>query len=237
MHPIASRDEWLKARQALLEREKKLSRLQDEIAEERRALPWVPVDKPYAFDTTEGRKTLADLFAGRSQLYVYHFMFGPDWKQGCLGCSFLADHVDGANQHLKHHDVSFVAVSRAPLDALLAYKRRMGWAFDWVSSAPSDFNYDFGVSFRKEDLERGKVTYNYAPIETKMEDLHGSSVFVKGEDGAVYHTYSTYGRGDELLVGAYRVLDVMPYGRNEPGGQLTDWVKRHDEYLAKSNAA
>jgi predicted dithiol-disulfide oxidoreductase (DUF899 family) len=241
MHPTASRQDWLTARKALLEREKELTRLQDAVAEERRALPWVKIDKPYAFDTVEGRKSLADLFAGRSQLYVYHFMFAPDWNQGCLGCSFYADHIDGANQHLKHHDVSFVAVSRAPLDKLLAYKRRMGWQFDWVSSAPSDFNFDFNVSFRKEDLARGPVTYNFAALETKMEDLPGSSVFVKGEDGAVYHTYSAFARGDERGLGAYMVLDFTPKGRaeNGPNFNLTDWVKRHDEYdsPAKSNAA
>ena len=241
MHRIASREDWLVERKALLAREKELTRLQDEVAAARRDLCWVPIDKAYEFDAVDGRKTLAGLFAGRSQLYVYHFMFAPDWEQGCLGCSFYADHIDGPNQHLKHHDVSFVAVSRAPLDKLLAYKRRMGWQFDWVSSAPSDFNYDFGVSFRKQDVETGKVTYNYEEIETGMEDQPGSSVFVMDDDGRVYHTYSAFARGDERGLGAYQILDFTPNGRaeNGPNFNLTDWVKRHDEYeaAAKSHAA
>jgi predicted dithiol-disulfide oxidoreductase (DUF899 family) len=228
----ASRAEWLIARKALLKREKQLTHLQDEVAAERRKLPRVRIDKDYVFDTPEGKKTLADLFGPNSQLIIYHFMYGPDWKQGCVGCSFLADHFDGPLQHLKHHDISFAAVSRAPLSKLNAYKERMGWNFDWVSSGDSDFNYDFGVSFRKEDLAKGKVTYNFEEIETQMEDLHGMSVFTRDETGNIYHTYSSYGRGDERALGAYAFLDLTPNGRGEngPNFALTDWVKRHDEY-------
>lgn len=234
----ASNEEWLKARLALLAREKEMTRLQDEVNAARRELPWVRIEKDYAFDTSTGRKTLSELFDGRSQLFVYHFMFGPDWQQGCLGCSFYCDHVDGANQHLKHHDVTFVAVSRAPLAKLLAYKKRMGWKFDWVSSEPSDFNYDFNVSFRKEDLAKGKVRYNFTEIETKMEDLPGTSIFVKDDEGNVYHTYSAFARGDERGIGTYMYLDATPKGRaeNGPNFNLTDWVKRHDEYESESQS-
>jgi predicted dithiol-disulfide oxidoreductase (DUF899 family) len=229
---IVSREEWLAVRKKLLEREKQLTHLQEEVNRERQAMPWVRIDKEYVFDTPQGKKTLAALFGPNSQLFVYHFMFGPGWAAGCVGCSFFSDHVDGPNQHLKHHDVSFVAVSRAPLSEIEAYKNRMGWRFDWVSSYGSDFNYDFNVSFRKEDLEKGEVYYNYEMFKTSMEDLHGSSVFFKDDSGAVFHTYSTYARGDERGVGAYMFLDLTPKGRNEngPNYALTDWVKRHDEY-------
>jgi predicted dithiol-disulfide oxidoreductase (DUF899 family) len=229
---IVSREEWLSARKELLEKEKRLTHLQEEVTRQRQAMPWVKITKEYVFDTPAGPKTLAELFGGNDQLIVYHFMFGPDWKAGCAGCSFFSDHVDGPNQHLKHHDVSFVAVSRAPLDAIEAYKRRMGWSFDWVSSHGGDFNYDFNVSFRKEELEKGEVYYNYEMYKTSMEDLHGTSVFFKDESGAIYHTYSSYARGDERGIGAYMFLDLTPRGRNEngPGYNLTDWVKRHDEY-------
>jgi len=158
-------------------------------------------------------------------------MFGPDWKEGCVGCSFLADHVDGANQHLVHHDVTLMAVSRAPLEKLLAYKKRMGWKFPWVSSAESDFNYDFHVSFTKDQIAKGNATYNFEPYSGDMEDLHGTSVFIKDKDGAIYHTYSAYARGDERSLGTYMWLDITPNGRNEgEGGNLTNWVKRHDQY-------
>jgi predicted dithiol-disulfide oxidoreductase (DUF899 family) len=229
---IVSREEWLAARKNLLEREKQLTHLQEEVNRQRQAMPWVRVEKEYVFDTPHGKKTLTDLFGPNSQLFVYHFMFGPGWAAGCVGCSFFSDHVDGPNQHLKHHDVSFVAVSRAPLSEIEAYKKRMGWRFEWVSSYGSDFNYDFNVSFRKEDLEKGEVYYNYEKFKTSMEDLHGSSVFFKDDSGAVFHTYSTYARGDERGVGAYMFLDLTPKGRNEsgPNNNLTDWVKRHDEY-------
>src|SRR6185437_7044690 len=189
-HKIVSKTEWTDARRKLLAREKELTDLQEKVAEERRALPWVKVTKDYVFDTPQGKKTLSQLFDGRSQLIVYHFMYGPDWKEGCVGCSFLADHVDGANQHLVHHDVTLMAVSRAPLEKLLAYKKRMGWKFPWVSSAESEFNYDFHVSFTKDQIAKGDATYNFEPYSGDMEDLHGTSVFIKDKDGAIYHTYS-----------------------------------------------
>jgi len=227
-----SREEWTAARRQLLDREKELTKLQEEVNRQRSELPWVKVEKEYVFDTPQGRQTLGDLFAGRSQLIVYHFMFGPGWKAGCLGCSFFADHVDGPNQHISHHDVTFAAVSRADLAEIEAYKKRMGWRFNWVSSAGSDFNYDFHVSFSKDDMAKGKVYYNFEMIDATMEDLHGTSVFVKDESGAIYHTYSSYARGDERGLGAYMFLDLTPKGRNEtgPNFNLTDWVRRHDEY-------
>jgi len=230
-HKFVSEAAWTEARKRLLAREKELTDLQEKVAEERRALPWVKVTKDYVFDTPQGKKTLSQLFGGRSQLIVYHFMFGPDWKEGCVGCSFLADHVDGANQHLVHHDVTLMAVSRAPLEKLLAYKKRMGWKFPWVSSAESDFNYDFHVSFTKDQIAKGDATYNFEPYSGDMEDLHGTSVFIKDKDGAIYHTYSAYARGDERSLGTYMWLDITPNGRNEgEGGNLTNWVKRHDQY-------
>ncbi|XSG81650.1 MAG: DUF899 domain-containing protein [Methyloligella sp. ZOD6] len=231
-HPIVSADEWLDRRKALLRREKQLTRLRDEVMAERRALPWVEVEKTYLFDTPDGKRTLSDLFDGRSQLIVQHFMFAPDWEEGCVGCSFEADHIDGANQHLSHHDVTFVAVSRAPLEKLMAYKKRMGWQFPWVSSEGSDFNFDFHVSFSPEELKTGKAFYNYQTIDNEMEDLPGVSVFFKDEVGHVFHTYSSYGRGNEEVMGTYMLLDMTPKGRNEngPNGDLTDWVKRHDQY-------
>jgi predicted dithiol-disulfide oxidoreductase (DUF899 family) len=233
-HKIVSRDEWLLARKTLLAHEKELTHLREKLAAERRALPWVKVDKPYAFDTTTGKKTLGDLFDGRSQLVVKHFMFGPGWQEGCLGCSFGADHIDGGLVHLEHHDVSMIAVSRAPLAELLAYKKRMGWRFEWVSSHGSDFNHDYHVSFTKEELAAGTVFYNYAMIEGGMEELPGLSVFYRDDTGQVFHTYSTYARGAEDLLTTYMVLDLTPKGRNETGphGNLTDWVRRHDSYEA-----
>lgn len=234
-HPVVSRAEWLAARTALLAREKECTRLRDRLAAERRALPWVKVDKAYVFEATDGRKTLADLFEGRSQLIVQHFMFAPDWEEGCVGCSFGADHADAAYMHLKHHDVTYVAVSRAPIAKLESYRKRMGWRFKWVSSAGSDFNFDFHVSFRPEDMATGKVYYNYEMIDAGIEDLHGASVFYKDPSGVIFHTYSQYGRGGEEALGAYMLLDITPNGRNEngPNYNLVDWVKRHDQYAAE----
>jgi len=235
-HKIVSEAQWVEERKKLLTREKELTHLQEKVAEERRALPWVKVTKNYVFDTPKGKKTLSDLFDGRSQLIVYHFMFSPDWEAGCTGCSFLSDHVDGANQHLEHHDVTYVAVSRAPLEKLLAYKKRMGWIFPWASSAGSDFNYDYHVSFTKEEVAKGKAFYNFETSDIgKMEDLHGTSVFIKDADGQIYHTYSAYARGDERSLGTYMWLDITPNGRNETGAM--SWVKRHDEYDAAPKAA
>ncbi|MCZ7659012.1 MAG: thioredoxin family protein [Xanthobacteraceae bacterium] len=228
--PIVSREDWIAARKRHLAREKELTRLHDEVMAERRALPWVRIEKDYAFDTPQGRRALAELFAGRSQLIVYHFMWRADLGTGCVGCSFLCDHVDGANLHLKHHDVTFVAVSRAPLAVLEAYRTRMGWRFDWASSEGSDFNFDFHVSFTKDQLETGKVYYNYEMTESSIEELPGLSVFIKDAAGAVFHTYSGYGRAGDVLLGAHNFLDFTPKGRNET--TIMDWVRRHDEYEA-----
>jgi predicted dithiol-disulfide oxidoreductase (DUF899 family) len=225
---IVSQEEWTVERKALLAKEKELTRHRDQVNAERRQLPWVKVTKEYVFDTMDGKKTLSDLFEGRSQLIVGHFMFSPDWNAGCVGCSFGNDHVDAAYQHLQHHDVTYVAVGRAPLKKLDAYRERMGWRFNFVSSFNSDFNYDFNVSFTKDDLADGKVFYNYQETETKMEDLPGGSVFFKEENGDIFHTYSDYGRGGEEVLSAYMLLDTTPKGRNET--HAMSWVRRHDEY-------
>ncbi|OUE38080.1 thioredoxin [Billgrantia desiderata SP1] len=231
-HPVVSREKWLTARKELLAREKELTRLRDDLSAKRRALPWVKIEKEYVFDTLGGHMTLADLFDGRSQLIVHHFMFGPGWEAGCIGCSFAADHIEGTLVHLKHHDVSLVRVSRAPLAEIEAYRQRMGWRAKWVSSYGSDFNYDFHVSFRPEEIAKGEVTYNYATSNVSIEDLSGLSVFYRDTSGDIFHTYSTYGRGDELVDSTYMLLDMTPKGRNETGPHhnLMDWVKRHDEY-------
>jgi predicted dithiol-disulfide oxidoreductase (DUF899 family) len=230
--PIVSPAEWLAARIELLAKEKELTRARDALSAARRALPWVRVEKDYVFDTLDGPRTLADLFDGRSQLVVQHFMFGPDWKEGCIGCSFKADHVDAARVHLEQHDVSFVAISRAPLPTLEAYRKRMGWGFRWVSSSGSDFNFDFHVSFTPDEAARGTGYYNYGVRQVFGDEMSGNSVFYKDETGAVFHTYSAFARGDEQLVGAYNYLDLTPKGRNETGPHynLMDWVRRHDQY-------
>lgn len=229
---IVSRDEWVAARKQLLVREKQLTHLRDEISAERRALPWVKVEKRYTFTAPDGKKTLADLFAGRSQLVIYHFMLGPGWKDGCIGCSFFSDHINGALVHLEHHDVSLIVVSRAPIDEIEAYRRRMGWDFKWASSNGSNFNHDYHVSFSKDELAKGKVYYNYTMIDPGIDELSGMSVFYKDEDGDIFHTYSSYARGSEDLLTTYMVLDRTPKGRDETGPHhnLMDWVRRHDEY-------
>jgi len=230
---VVSRAEWLDARLHLLAREKELTRQYDTVAAARRALPWVKVEKNYVFAGLQGKVALADLFQGRTQLIVRHFMFAPGWGEGCVGCSFLADHIDGARIHLEQHDVSFVAISRAPYPEIAAFQKRMGWQFPWVSSHASDFNYDYHVSFRPEEIAGGKVYHNFQLREAVSEERAGVSIFYKDSDGAVFHTYSTYGRGDELLVGAYVYLDLTPKGRNETvRGNLTDWVRHHDRYDA-----
>jgi predicted dithiol-disulfide oxidoreductase (DUF899 family) len=227
---LATRAQWLAERRALLEREKELTRLRDELAEERRRLPWVPVEKHYEFDTPDGVRTLAELFDGRSQLLVYHFMFGPDWTEGCPSCSFWADSFDGAVLHLRHRDVTMIAVSRAPLDALLAYRERMGWSFAWVSSLRNDFNFDYGVSFT-ESQRAGGAEYNYRLVEKPGEERPGLSAFAIGEDGTVYHTYSCYARGLDPINSAYQLLDLAPKGRDEGGLPWPmAWVRRHDAY-------
>jgi predicted dithiol-disulfide oxidoreductase (DUF899 family) len=232
---VVSREEWLEARRALLLKEKEETRQRDKLRAERMALPWVKVDKDYRFDTPSGQKSLSDLFDGRSQLMVYHFMMGPEWKEGCTGCSFLSDHVDGMLPHLNNHDVTWVAVARAPVERIEAYKKRMGWKFPWVSSLNSDFNFDYHVSFTPEELAKGKVFYNFTEI--KSEDAHdelpGMSVFYKNDKGEIFHTYSNYARGGEEALGTLMVLDCAPKGRNEQS--TMDFVKRHDEYESAKN--
>lgn len=236
-HAVVSRDEWLVARHALLAQEKEATRLRDRLNAARLALPWVRLDKTYLFETPNGRRTLADLFAGRSQLMVYHFMLGPGWAAGCPGCSFLADHLDGMLPHLGHHDVTLTAVSRAPLAEIDAYRRRMGWRFPWVSSHGEDFNHDFHVSFTPEQLAKGQVGYNFETIDAAHanDELPGLSAFFRNDDGQVFHTYSSYARGPEELIGTLMLLDRAPLGRNER--TTMDWVRRHDEYEDAPKAA
>ena len=229
---IVSRDDWLAARKLHLKNEKALTRMRDLVAAERRSLPWVKIEKDYVFDTTEGKRTLAELFGRNSQLIVHHFMWRWDLDQGCVSCSLEADHAEGAIVHLEHHDVSYVRVSRAPLEKLEAYRKRMGWTAKWVSSYGSDFNYDFQVSFTQEQLAQGKVCYNYGLVEG-FDELPGLSVFYQNADG-VFHTYSSYARGNEEVIGAFIYLDITPKGRNEK--DIMDWVKRHDEYDAGAEA-
>jgi predicted dithiol-disulfide oxidoreductase (DUF899 family) len=234
-HKVVSREEWLAAREAHLAKEKDFTRLRDELSRQRRELPWVRVEKRYVFDGSGGKETLADLFGGRSQLIVYHFMFGPGWEQGCPSCSFLSDHIDGVLVHLAHRDVALVAVSRAPLSQIEAFKKRMGWRFKWVSSSGSDFNYDYHVSFTKEEMAKGKVYYNYDLREFgevgESEEAPGASVFYKDGTGAIFHTYSSYARGLDMLVGTYNYLDLVPKGRDEAELPWTmAWVRHHDRY-------
>ncbi len=231
-HKTGTREEWLAARKQLLVREKELTRMRDQLAAERRALPWVRLDKTYIFDAPEGKVTLGDLFAGRSQLFVKHFMLGPGQTTQCVGCSFEVDHAEGFIVHLENHDVSYVAVARAPLDEIEQMRTRMGWRFRWVSSYGSDFNYDFNVSFRPEALARGEVNYNFENQAIPLEDLSGNSAFYKNAQGEIFHTYSAYSRGSEFTLGAYEILDRMPLGRNENGPyhSLTDWVRPRNSY-------
>ena len=235
-HRVVSRDEWLAERKRLLAREKELTRLRDQLARERRALPWVRIDKSYAFDAPEGRRTLAELFEGRRQLLVQHFMFAPGWEQGCRSCSFMADHTDGMNVHLAHRDVTLVAISRAPLADIERFRRRMGWQFKWVSSHGSDFNYDFGVSFTPEEVAKGELHYNYGTWPFAYEELPGVSVFYNDNTRDVFHTYSTYGRGVEVIMGAYNMLDLTPKGRDERDVHKMEWVRHHDRYEPASVA-
>jgi predicted dithiol-disulfide oxidoreductase (DUF899 family) len=230
-HQVVSREEWLAARTAFLAKEKELTRLQDELHRQRRALPWVAVEKPYVFDGPRGKETLADLFAGKSQLVVYHFMFSPEWDAGCKHCSFWADNFNGIDVHLRHRDVSFVAISRAPLGKLEAFRKRMGWSFKWVSSSETDFNYDYQVSFAPDALQSGSVVFNYARTAMAMTDREGISVFARDERGAVFHTYSCYARGIDVVNGAYHFLDLVPKGRDEEGQEFPQfWVRYHDAY-------
>jgi len=248
-HKIGTREEWLAARLELLKEEKALTRRSDELAQRRQRLPWVRIDKEYRFETDEGMASLADLFRGRSQLLVYHFMFGPEYRGGCPACSAIADGFNGFAVHLEHHDVAMIAVSRAPIAALQAYKRRMGWTFTWASSLNSDFNYDFNASFTEEQQRSGSIDYNYSTLGTTPDsegprefaamtgtdvptytrEAPGMSAFALS-DGVIYHTYSTYARGLDALWGMYQWLDRAPHGRNETG----PWFRRHDEYIPDS---
>lgn len=229
-HQVVSRQEWLEARRNLLIAEKEATRQRDRVNAQRMALPWVRVETDYRFDTPQGQKSLADLFDGRSQLIVYHFMFDPDWEAGCTGCSFLTDHLDGALPHLNNHDVTLVCVSRAPLAKIEAYKRRMGWTMPWVSSHGSGFNSDFHVTFSPEELASGSVAYNFTqiPAQNACGELPGLSSFYRNPRGEVFHTYSSYARGPEELIGTLMILDRAPFGRNEEPNM--DFVRRHDEY-------
>ena len=229
-HAVASHDQWIAARSTLLAKEKELTRARDELSRLRRALPWERVGKKYLFDGPDGNETLDQLFAGRSQLFVYHFMFGPEDKEGCPSCSFWADHYDAAGLHLPHRDVSFVVVSRASLARIEPFKRRMGWRFKWVSSANTDFNYDFGVSFTPDQVKRGAAPYNYGTSDAGMPDREGASVFYQDSSGAVFHTYSCYARGIDVLNGTYHLLDLMPKGRDEDPDDPQSWVRYHDHY-------
>ena len=230
-HPeTVSQAEWLVARKDLLTREKEFTRQRDALSAARRELPWVKIDKEYVFDGPKGKETLADLFDGRRQLVVYHFMLGPGWEEGCKSCSYLADHFDGANWHLPNRDVTFVAVSRAPLAEIEPYKKRLGWRFKWLSSHGSDFNFDYHVSATEDEKAKGKMFYNYKMDELMSDEMPGLSVFYKNENGEVFHTYSTYARGLDMLVGTYNFLDLVPKGRDENSDSTMDWVRRHDRY-------
>jgi predicted dithiol-disulfide oxidoreductase (DUF899 family) len=233
---IVSQDEWLASRRALLATEKAHMRAGDALAAQRRALPWLRVEKSYVFDSAHGRRTLAELFDGCGQLIVHHLMFAPEWEAACPGCSFQAEHIDGPARHLKHHNVKIVAVSRAPLTKIRAYQQRMGWGFDWVSSVGSDFNYDFHVSFTKDQIQQGRIEYNFGTVTADprylSEELPGVSVFATGEDGGLFLTYSTFARGLDMLLTADHYLDLTPEGRNEKA--YPAWPRRKDEYSNKA---
>ncbi len=233
VHPkVVSRSEWLTARKQHLAKEKEFTRLRDELSRQRRELPWEEVEKDYVFEGPKGRVTLGELFEKRSQLIVYHFMFGPGWKEGCPSCSYLGDHFDGPTIHLANRDVSFAVISRATYPEIEAFKNRMGWRFKWVSSNRSDFNYDYHVSFTPEQQATGKVFYNYAETSFPSEEGPGLSVFAKDREGNIYHTYSSYGRGPDILLGAYNFLDMSPKGRDEDGLKHSmAWVRHHDRYI------
>src|SRR5579863_9318524 len=230
-HEVVSPQQWLASRKELLRKEKEFTKLRDELSRQRRELPWEKVEKKYVFDAPNGKQTLADLFDGRSQLIIYHFMFGPGWEQGCPSCSYLADHFGGALVHLANRDVTLAVISRAPVAQIEAFQKRMGWPFRWVSSFANDFNRDYHVSFTKEEMAGGKVTYNYTQTEFPSEEAPGTSVFYKNQAGEIFHTYSAYARGLDTLVGAYNFLDLVPKGRDEEGlAHSMAWVRHHDRY-------
>jgi len=230
-HRVVSHEEWIEARRRHLAREKELTRLRDQLAQERRELPWEKVDKHYVFDGAKGKESLTDLFEGRSQLVVYHFMFDPSWEEGCKSCSFWIDNLDGVIVHLAHRDVSFVAISRAPYATIQAYRKRMGWRVKWLSSFANDFNRDYHVTFTPDERESGRAYYNYATGSFPAPEGPGVSVFYRDTDAAVYHTYSAYSRGIDMINGAYHVLDLVPKGRDEAGLSYSmEWLERHDAY-------
>ncbi|MEM1253404.1 MAG: thioredoxin family protein [Cyanobacteria bacterium P01_H01_bin.21] len=230
-HHVVSRETWLTARREHLAKEKEFTRLRDQLSQERRELPWVKLEKDYVFNGSDGQETLSDLFNGRSQLIVYHFMYGPDWQTGCSGCSFWADNFDGTVVHLNHRDISLVTVSRAPLAQLEAYKKRMGWEFKWVSSLGSDFNYDYHVSFTPDEVQKGEMFYNFRVGKISTEEAPGVSVFYKDPQGNIFHTYSCYSRGLDILNAAYHYMDLAPKGRDEDALPYPSaWLHRHDEY-------
>ncbi|HXC35404.1 MAG TPA: thioredoxin family protein [Candidatus Acidoferrales bacterium] len=229
-HKVVSPSEWVKARKQLLAKEKKFSRLRDELNKQRRALPWVKIEKEYMFDGPHGKETLADLFGDANQLIVYHFMFGPGWGEGCEHCSFWADHFESVNYHIGQRDTTFVVASRAPLKEIMPFKRRMGWKFKWVSSNGSDFNFDLHVSFTPEQLKNGKAVYNYAPLDFEIDEREGVSAFYKERNGDVYHTYSSYARGIDLMNTTYNFLDLTAKGRDEDPDANQNWVRYHDQY-------
>jgi predicted dithiol-disulfide oxidoreductase (DUF899 family) len=230
-HKVVSGDEWLQARKDLLAKEKEFTRLRDQLSQARREMPWEKVDKAYVFEGQSGKETLADLFEGKSQLIVYHFMYGPDWEEGCPSCSFWADNFNGIDVHLKHRDIAMIAVSRAPLETLDAYKNRMGWTFKWVSSLGTDFNFDFNVSFTPEEMEKAEMNYNYERRKFPSEEGPGISVFYKNERGEIFHTYSCFSRGLDMLNGAYHYMDLAPKGRDEDDLPYSmAWLSRRDQY-------
>jgi predicted dithiol-disulfide oxidoreductase (DUF899 family) len=230
-HRIVSQDEWIEARKQHLAKEKEFTRLRDQLSAQRRELPWVCVDKDYVFEGPGGKQSLRELFAGKRQLIIQHFMFGPDWTEGCKSCSFWADGYNGFAVHLMQRDASFVVVSLAPLSRIEPFRKRMGWSFKWVSSAGSDFNHDYHVSFSPDELTKGEVYYNYSPRKTSMSELAGTSVFYQDDGGTVFHTYSCYERGLDMVNGAYHYLDLLPKGRDEAGLSYPQaWVRHHDSY-------
>jgi predicted dithiol-disulfide oxidoreductase (DUF899 family) len=233
-HKVVSEKQWLAARKALLVKEKKFTRLRDQLAQQRRNLPWVKVERNYVFDGPDGKVSLADLFCGKSQLIIYHFMFGPDWEEGCPHCSFWADHFDSVNFHIGQRDTAFAVISRAPWKEIKPFKKRMGWQFKWLSSFKTDFNFDFNVSFTPEQRKSGEAIYNYAPLEMDMDEREGVSAFYRDQKGDIYHTYSSYERGIDLMNTTYNFLDLTAKGRDENPDHSQDWVRYHDQYKGAS---
>jgi predicted dithiol-disulfide oxidoreductase (DUF899 family) len=229
---VVSQKQWLAARKKLLVEEKKFSKLRDKMNLQRRKLPWVKIEKEYLFEGPTGKATLGDLFNGKSQLIIYHFMFGPDWKEGCPHCSFWADHYDSATIHIGQRDTAFAVVSRAPLKEIEPFKKRMGWKFNWVSSFNTDFNFDFNVSFTPEQIKNRAAIYNFAPLDMDIDEREGVSAFYRDKNGDVYRTYSSYARGIDLMNTTYNFLDLTTKGRDEKPGEAQNWVRYHDKYKA-----